>query len=74
MRKSVSVFDVSPLVLIRVMLDEDEYGVFVELDLHGKTEHSEKKTCPNAAFSTTNLTGIGSISKPALRGERPAVD
>jgi len=74
MRKSISVFVVSPLVLIRLVLDEDEYGVFVELYLHAKTRYSEEKTCRSTTLSTTSLTGIGPISKPGLRGERPAVD
>jgi hypothetical protein len=75
MRKSISVFEVSPLVLlIRVVLDEDKYGVSVELYLHGRTRYSEKKTCPIVTLSTASLMGIGWISKPGLRGERPVVD
>jgi hypothetical protein len=69
------VFDVSPpVLLIRVVLDEGEYGIFVELYLHGKIRHSEKEACPSATLSTTSLTGIGRISKAGLRGERPAAD
>ena len=35
-------FGVSPLVLlIRVVLDEAQYGVFVQLYLHRKTKYSE---------------------------------
>jgi hypothetical protein len=43
MRKNISLFDVSQLALFRVVLDEDEYGVLVELYLHGKTKYSERK-------------------------------
>ena len=52
MRKSRSVFGVCPLVLlIRIVLDEDEYGMVVELYLHGKTPHSEgKKTLSYCHF------------------------
>jgi hypothetical protein len=40
--------------------------------LTGETWSVQRKTCPNATLSTTNLTWNDLESKPILRGERPA--
>jgi hypothetical protein len=38
----------------------------------GKPKHWEKKNCPSATLSTTNLTRIGLGSNPTLQGDRSA--
>jgi hypothetical protein len=42
--------------------------------LTGETRRTRRKTCPNAALSTTNPTWIDPGANPGLRGERPATD
>ena len=73
MRKRISVFDVSPFVLlIKVVLDEDECGVFVELYLHGKTQYSEKTPVPVPFCPLQVSRGLARYRKraSAVRGRR----
>jgi hypothetical protein len=46
----------------------------VEWYWQGKTERTQRKTCPSAPLSTTDLTWIDFGTNPSLCGERPATN
>jgi hypothetical protein len=64
-------FHISPVfhfrpffLLIKLHIDENEYGSLVGNILTGENQSNRRKTCPGAKFFTANLTRIGPRSKP----------